>query len=816
VVRFVLKSQNMNELRLGLRFLTRAPGYYALCTITLALGIGIATLMFSVTESVLWRPLPLPHPEQLVMVYDQQIKNPMNNTGSAAADFLDWRTRARSFAGMGALTAGEDHTLTGAGERVRPGAVSSGFFATLGVQPILGREFAPSEEASNVHAVILTYGFWRSHFAGASDAIGRNLELDRQPYLVVGILPESFRVEDVTGMGEPAFYVPLGSANVHARRSNRNLAVFARRKPGVSLSAAAAEMHSIARQITTEDPENAGWDARVDDLREAFTKYNRTVLYLFLGFSTLVLAVAAANVGGLGLVRSVGRQREYVLRLALGAGSAGLQRLALAESFWLAVPSSLGGLLLAAWGLEGVRHLMPAGFLTRADQIALDWRAAGFVLVVSLAIAAMAAVVPTFLAIGPRAESALRAGSRTVSAPRHTQLVLHGLIATEMALSLVLLFAAGLFVSSNARLEKVELGFDARDLLIANVTSAQSSLFPEALRRGDGIRGVRAMAVASAPPLSGGEWIRYRADGRAYARREEQPDSLVRVVTPGYFDLIGARLLLGRPFSELDSANAGRVAIVNENLANSAFPGENPIGKILTIDSDDTSIASGPVRIIGLAANTRELGLSEVPFEDIFLPFAQNPRRTASLLVKYAGASGAVAAALRSELLRLDPDAAVYGVRTMEEAVDQNFRGVRFRMSIVTLFAALAVLLAAVGVYGAISFSVAQRRREFALRIALGAVPAAIRRIAVARVARVTATAAIAGTAVALVIGRLLGSALYLVPHQHTGVLYGVSTHDPLSMVAAVGAVGAIALAASVAPASRAARVEPVEELRSE
>jgi putative ABC transport system permease protein len=806
----------MSHLRLALRFLTRTPGYYLLCTITLALGIGIATLMFSVTESVLWRPLPLPNPEQLVMVFDQQIKNPLNNTGSAAADFLDWRARAQSFAGMGALTAGEDHTLTGAGERVRPEAVSSGFFATLGVRPILGREFAPSEEGSDVHVVILTYGFWQTHFTGASNVIGRNLVLDRQPYVVIGVLPESFRLDDVTGISDPAFYVPLDFANVHTRRSNRNVAVFARRKPGISLDAGAAEMHSLAQKIAQEDPENAGWDARVEDLREAFTKYNRMVLYLFFGFSTLVLAVAAANAGGLGLVRSVGRQREYALRLALGAGSAGLQRLALAESFWVAVPSSLSGLLLAAWGLEGVRHFMPAGFLTRADEIALDWRAAAFVMLVSIATAAMAAVVPTFFMIGPRLESSLRAGSRSVSAPQHTQVALYGLIVTEMALSLVLLFAAGLFVSSNARLEQVELGFDARDLLMANVMASQASFFPEAMRRVERMRGVRGVAAASAPPLNGGEWIRYLVDGRAYARREEEPDSLVRVITPRYFELIGARLLLGRPFSEADSVNAAHVAIVNENLANRAFPGESPIGKTLMIDSDDGSIASGPVEIVGLAANTRELGVNEVPFEDIFLPFAQNPRRTASLLVKYGGTAGAVAESLRTELLQLDPDTAVYGMRTMEEAVDQNFRGVRFRMSMVTLFAALAALLAGVGIYGAVAFSVAQRRREFALRIALGAMPAAIRRIAVARTARVTAAAAVAGIAITLVTGRLLGSALYLVPHQHTGVLYGVSLHDPVSMGAALGAVGAIALAASVVPASRAANVEPVEELRSE
>jgi putative ABC transport system permease protein len=781
------------NLRLGLRFLTRAPGYYALSIVTLALGIGIATLMFSVTESVLWRPLPLPHPDRLVLLYNRQLVNPANNTGSSSADFLDWRARAQSFSAIGALRSADPHTLTGIGERVRSEAVSAGFFALLGVQPMLGREF--TEENSAVHDVVLTNDFWRAHFSADPAAVGRILELDRQPFTVIGVLPPAFRLAAITGIPDPAFFVPIDFTGAMAQRSTRFTTVIARLRAHVSIEAAAAEMHSLARQIAAGNPANAGWDARVEDFRESFTKYNRTLLYLFFAFSILVLAIASANAGGLALVRSVGRRREYALRLVLGAGRVGLIHQALAESFWIALPSSLAGLLLASFGVDAVRHMMPPGFLVRDDVLSVDWPSATFVLALSLAIAAIAAIVPA----------------------------VH-LIAAEMTLSFILLFAAGLFLSSNARLAQVDLGFDPHNLFTANIIvggshstpAAQALLFSEVMRRAQPIPGIRQIALASVPPLGGGEWIRYRIAGRAYPHPDSEPDSLVRVITPGYFQSIGARVLLGRAFTDLDSTASPRIAIVNENLARSAFSGEIPVGKTIFIDSSDPSIPSGPVQIVGFAANTHELGLSEVPFEDVFLPLAQNPRRAASLIVKYDGASAPIAATLRSELERLDPDAAIYAITSMEESIDRNFVGVRFRMAIVCLFAALAVLLAGVGIYGAIAFSVAQRTREFALRLALGAIPSDIRRIAVARTARLTLLAAVAGIAISLAIGRLLGSALYLVPHQHTGVLFGVGMHDPLSMAAASAILAATALAASLLPASRAAKVHLADELRND
>jgi putative ABC transport system permease protein len=813
-----------HSLRLGFRFLTRTPGYYALSTATLALGIGAAALMFSVTESVLWRPLPLPRPEQLVKFSQSEIANPLIGESASTADFLDWRARARSFSGIAAVSwSSHAYTLTGTGERIRSLEASAGFFETLGVQPRLGRTFNRADEMSEAHPAILTNKFWRDHFAAAPDAVGRSFDLDREHYVIVGVLPETFRLIEVTSIDDPALFVPLSAADPRAGRTNRFLCVIGRLRPGVSQSAAAAEMHAIARQIAAENPRtNSGWDVRLQDLRESFTQYNRTILYLFFGFSVLVLVIASANTAGLGLVRAVGRQREYALRLALGAGAADLRHQALAEAFWLAAPGALAGTLLASWGVSGMRAIMPAGFLERADQISLDYRALAFVLLTSISVTVLVALAPAVFSAGRRIDAALRAGSKSVTTSPRTQLLLNGLIASEMALSVVLLVAAGLFLATNSRLQQEALGFDGRNLLTADIIAGaahagtpaqQLQLYTEALRRAQAIGGVRQAALASAAPLNGGEWIRYTVPGRSYARRDSAPQSLVRMVSPNFFELLGIRLLRGRAFSALDSAGAPRVAIVNENFANHAFPGENPIGKTIEVHSEDPAVVSGPLEIVGLAANIHELGIDEVRFEDILLPFAQSPRRSASLLMKYAGDSAPIAAALSTGLRDLDPDSALYHLRTFEEAMNNSFRGVRFRMSVVSVFAALAVLLAAVGIYGTIAFSVAQRTREFALRLALGAMPSSIRRTALGRTARLAFVAAAVGIVISLALGRMVRSALYLVPGQHGGVLYGVSVSDPFTFCAAAAILLAMALSASLIPASRAAAVDPGSEL---
>jgi putative ABC transport system permease protein len=586
-------------------------------------------------------------------------------------------------------------------------------------------------------------------------------------------------------------------------------------------------MESVAARLAAEHPkDDAGWDVRVENLRQSFTKYNSTVLYLFLGFAIFVLLIACANVAGLQLVRAVGRQREYALRVALGARRAALVRQAMAETAWIALPGGAAGALLAAWGLAGLRAVMPPGSLARATHISMDLPALAFVLAVSLSVTFLMAMTPVLLTRKMNLDSALREGSKSVAATPQTQRRLNALIAAEMALSFVLLFGAGLFIGSHSRLKQVALGFDPHDVLTMRITaggrqrsspSTQIAFYREALRRAANTGGVRQVALASGLPLAGGEWVPYAVPGHPLLPQGTEPESLVRIVSAGYFEVLRIPLLAGRTFTGMDSELGARVAIVNENLARRAFGGQNPIGKTLVIrPGGDSSIPPGPVEIIGLAPNTSELALNEVPFEDVYLPFAQNPQRTMSLAAKTSGPAAGIAASLRRDLQSLDPDSALYNPGTMDEALAEQFRGERFRLMLVSIFAAMAALLAAVGVYGAISFSVAQRTREFGLRMALGAMPAAIRRLTLARTTRLTLTGAGCGLGVAIILGQFLKSALYLVPHQHSGLIYGVGILDPLSLVGAAAIVLALAATASLVPAGRAARVEPSAALRDE
>ena len=816
------------DLRLAFRTLTRTPGFLLLTVLTLALGIGAAAALFSVTESVLWRPLPFPDAERLALMSEHNAKSRPAGSPVSAGNFLEWRDSAQSFQGLAAISYdGENHTLTGAGERARSLSVSAGFFETLGVAPALGRTFRRDEETASARVALLTDDFWRAHFAGAPDAVGGTIQLDRQPYTIVGVLPADFHLESVMDGPDPQMFVPLDFTVARSQRSDRELGVIARLKARVSLSAASAEMDALSLRLAAEHPaDDAGWDVRIENLRQSFTRYNRTSLYLFLGFAVLVLLIACANVAGLQLVRAAGRQREYALRVALGARRAALLRQALAETACIALPGGAAGALLADWALAGLRAMMPPGSLARATHISMDPPALAFVLAVSVCVALLVALAPMLLTRQVDLDAALREGSKSVAATPRTQRRLNGLIASEIALSFVLLFGAGLFAGSHSRLKQVALGFDPHDLLTVRITAggAQRSspivrraFYSEVMRRAAETGGIRQVVLASAMPLAGGEWIPYTVAEHATPRRGEEPESLVRIVSPGYFDMLHIPLLAGRAFTERDSELAPRVAIVNENLVRGAFSGRSPIGQVLRIlPGGDASIPVGPVEIVGLVSNSRELGLDEVAFQDIYLPFAQNPQRTMSLALKTNGPAAGMAASLRQELQDLDADSALYHPQTMDDMLAQQFRGERFHLMLVSVFAVLAALLAAVGIYGAIAFSVAQRTREFGLRMALGAMPSTIRRLTLARTTRLTLAGAACGLGLSLILGRLLQSALYLVPHQHSGLIYGVSIHDPFSLSAAAVLVLVLAAVASLPPAGRAARVEPSAALRDE
>jgi putative ABC transport system permease protein len=805
----------------GLRALAKTPGYFTLALAALALGVAAATVLFSVTESVLWRALPFADSERLALLSSRNLKAASEGVAVSRADFRDWRARVHGFTALAAMSYDDSHNLSapGFGERIHSKAASANLFETLGVAPALGRVFRREDERAPSRVAVLTDAYWRSRFDASPTVLGTTVKLDGEDYAIVGVLPAGFHLEFV---GDPDLFLPLDLSGAAANQQRSELAVIGRLAPGIGFAAAAAEMQALARQLAAESPRAPGlWTINVENLRVAMTKYDSRVLLLFFGFAALVLLIACANVAALQLVRYTGRQREIAMRIALGANRRALLREALSESAWIAIPGAVGGSLLAAWAVEGLRKLMPAGEFVRASQIRMDPVALAFVLAISCAAMLLFALAPSFTAPNLDLNETLRGASKSIGANPRTRRRMDGLIAAEIALSFLLLFAAGLFAASHQSLLNVPLGFDPHNVLALRIapggdrrmTPPESrAYYRQALDAAASIPGVREAAISGGLPLDFDSSVLFSAAGR-----QANQDSLARVGSPGFFHLLAIPLLQGRAFTDSDSETAPRVAIVNQNFARKVFGMESPVGKSIMLEPGGSlSIPPGPVQIVGLAANIKELGLDEVVFKDIYLPFAQNPSRSMYLTSKTGVDPETLIPALRSRLRAADSEASIYDAGAMETRLRKGLQGNRFRLFLVSIFAGLAVLLAAAGVYGAIAFSVAQRTREFGVRMALGAPPYGILRLGVMRAVRLAGAGAAGGFVAALMLGAVLKDALYLAPGKHSGLLFGVAIHDPKSFLAAGLIVLALAVLAALAPAVRAARIDPAIALRQE
>lgn len=801
----------VTDLRVALRTLMRSRGFFALAIATLALGIGANTALFSVANSVMWRPLPFREPDRLVWITEQNIRQPGRTRGVAPANFVEWRRRAKSFENLAAFKWSRRRTISGPGfaERIKASAISAGYLETLSVQPAVGRIFNDDERA-----ILLSDSLWRRVFDAQSDMLGRVVKVDGESYTVAGILPRDFHLEV---MEDPDVFLPL------QQHESEMLGVIGRLKDGVAAREAAAEMRNISAELACENPQaNGNWSAAVENLRLAFTKFSQGKLRLFLGFGGFVLLIACANVAALLLVRFVARQKEFALRLALGANRRALLRHALAESVWIAFPGGAGGAILAAWGVAAIQKFLPPDTLVRSANVSMDLTAMISVLVVSLLITFVFGLVPAAMGAKTDVESALRGGSHSVSASPRARRRIAVLMAVEVTLAVVLLFGAGLFVSSYYRLQRVELGFDPRGVLSMRISPGAKqranadtlrAYYRQAMEKVATVAGVREVAVANGLPLDFPASVALSTPDRPHPPSGEEHSSLARVVSPEFFHVMGTALLQGRWFTNQDSETAPRVGIMNENLAREMFGAQSPIGKDVLVVGDDATIPPGAVRIVGLARNVKELGQDEVPFADIYLPFAQNPATSIYVLAK---ADTSAAPLIRREMLRLNPDEAIFDLKSLDEYVYASLRGARFNLTLVSLFTAFAVLLASVGIYGAISFSVAQRTREFGLRMALGARPRSIVWETLSHTARLALAGSGAGIAIAFALGEMMKSALYLAPHEHPGLIYGVGIRDPASFAAAIGLVLLLAGIAGVAPARRAARVSPLTALRQE
>jgi putative ABC transport system permease protein len=803
----------LQDLRYAVRQLVRNRGFTIVAVLTLTLGIGANTAIFSVIRGVLLRPLPFPEPKRLMLGVETigQVRS-----GVSAPDFNDWRAQSRTL-DLGAF-ATYNANLTGVDEpeRVTAARVTSNYFSTLGVRPVLGRVFAPDEEPQGgPHVAVLAQGFWRRRLAGDSIAIGRSITLDDVPYTIVGVMgPDAEGLEN----GEDV-WVPLAITRKELTQTgSRFLTPVARLRPGVEHAQASAELQGIAARIAQVRPwSNKDAGAALIPMSEVVVGDSRQSLLLLFGAVGLVLLIACANVANLLLVRATARVRESAIRTALGAGPARIIRQLLTESVLLSLIGAVGGLVLAAWGTGLLVQALPAG-TPRLDQVRLD----GVVLAFTLAIAMLTGIVfglaPALRAARPDLVQGLTDAARGSGGLQRRRLGA-ALVVAEIAVALVLLVSAGLLLRSFAALSRVDPGFDAERLTALRIAlpesrygqPAQTVLFYEGLlARAHQIPGVRESAVASSVPFgSGGYNLSIVIEGRdAPVRAEDTPMIFPRAISAGYFRTIGIRLVQGREFDAGDRTGALRVAILNETAVRRYFPGQDPIGHRIT--PDDNGV--GPMQIVGVVSDVRGFGLASEPRPELFYPIQQAASnhwewtgRAMSLIVRAdAGVRAApLSVGLREAVWSLDRSLPIYSIWDVRTLISRSVAPRRLFMLLIAGFASVALLLAAIGIYGVMTFTVSQRTREMGIRVALGAVRQDVFRLVVGRAMVLTGLGLAVGVLAAVAVTRLL-----------TQSLYGIRPSDPLTYLAIAALMCAVAFVASYLPARRAARVDPMVALR--
>ncbi len=800
------------DLRYAVRKLARSPGFTAVAVLTLALGIGANSAIFSVVNAVLLRPLNYEDPEGLVMVWERNVPRNQHRNVVASVNFAAWREQNRVFEDMAAMF-GTGATLIEGGdpERIQAAVVSPNFFQILRAAPQHGRVFLPEEgETANAQVVVLSHGFWQRRYAGSTDVVGRTLSLSGDPHTIVGVMPASFKGVRFGSMSEKDLWAPLPWAWAQGYRG-RAWMVVARLRPGVPLEGAQAEMSTIASRLEQEHDYNDGWGVNVVPLREQVVGDVRLALLVLLSAVGFVLLIACANVANLSLARASSRQKEFAIRSAIGAGRGRIMRQLLTESSLLAVLGGGAGLLLGVWGVDLMIALSP-GDIPRTDEIGVSGSVLLFTLLVSVLAGALFGLAPALQASRSDLQASLREGSRGSSAISGRRLR-SALVVTEMALAVVLLIGAGLVIRSFWKLNQVDPGFDADNVLSVRVAlpgsaypeeAEQVAFFGELLGRVETSPGVASAAATIALPLSGGlaPGTSFIVEGRPEPPRAERPVADIRAVTPGYFRTMGTRLLRGRGFTDRDEAESPMVIVVSETLARNSWPGEDPIGKRLSV-SWDGMISS---EVIGVVADVRHNSLDAVPRGTIYYAYPQFPIFSfMNLVVRSSSDPTALVTSIRREVSQLDADLPVYNVTTMRELVEGSVADERFNMLLLGLFAALALLLASIGIYGVISYSVTQRTHEIGIRVALGAEQARVLRLVIQRGMGLAVAGVVIGLGAALGLTRLMAS-----------LLFEVSGTDPLTFSGVALLLLSVALAACYVPASRATRIDPVTALRSE
>jgi predicted permease len=818
-VRAQRRAEMIDQLRqdgsYALRTLTKRPGFVAVAVLTLALGIGGTTALFSVVDGVLLRPLAFPDPERLALLWGVESGMKSGSSATSYPDYVDIKAGQKSFEAM-ATWSNWQLTVTGTDlepTRVPASWISRDLLPLLGVSPILGRNFLPEEDrVGGEPVVILAHGFWTSRFASGPNVIGRTVMLDGRAHTVVGVLPSGFNWG--TSGGSQLF---LPSEPIHSERSRgqHNLLVIGRLKPGVTLEAAEADVITIAAYLEEAYPEwNTGRSAELQPLREAVVGNVRPALLMLFGAVVLVLLIVCANVANLTLARATGRANEVAIRTALGAGRSRLVRQLLTESLLLALFGGAVGILIARGGIGLLKSIGPAS-VPRLSGVAIDMRVAVFALAVTALTGVLFGLVPALQSSKTDLQTSLKEGGRTSSQgggrPRLRQL----LVVSEMALAVVLVVGAALFVNSFLRLQRVDAGFTQENVLIAPIALPESKYPFEDWRRGvaffdaliervEALPGVESAALGYRHPLDGGWETSFQIRGLLELPQGERPEARIRPVTPGYFETVGIPILKGRAFTDRDMVDAPGVVIVNDAFAKTFLPDEDPIGHRL-IKGAWWPERPGEWEIVGVVGDVKMDGLAQTTPWAMYFPYGQWPFNDMNLIVRASGESLALTGSIRQQVWSLDGDVPVETFQTLRQIRTRSVAPQRFQTMLLGLFAALALGLAAVGIYGVLSYTVTQRTAEIGVRMSLGADTGDILRIVVAQGMKLSLLGLLLGLAGALAATRLIA-----------GLIFGVSPTDPGTFAAVAGLLFLTGLGACALPALRASRVDPVIALRTE
>ncbi|HYN20289.1 MAG TPA: ABC transporter permease [Thermoanaerobaculia bacterium] len=800
------------DIRFGIRTLIRSPSTTLLAMLTLALGIGANSAIFSVVNRVLLDPLPYPDPEELVMVYESAPKLGFPRFSVSPPNYDDFRRQNRSFEHLSAIQRGR-FNLTGheQPEVIVGASVSPDFFETLAVPPLLGRGFREEEGGPGKgHVAVLSHGLWQRRFGGERSILGQAITLDGESYTVVGVARAGFEVPR-----QSEIWVPVTLDFAGENRGAHFLGAVGRLKDGVSLEKAETEMIGIATRLAQQYPDsNSEWTVDLIPMRELAVEDIRPVLLILLVAVALVLLIACTNVANLLLARVASRERELAVRAALGASRTRLVRQMLTETALLFLAGGALGLLLAYWGV-GVLVAMNEENLPRAQEIGVDRTVLAFTFLVSLATGLLFGLVPALSATGGRLYEALKEGGRAMAGGVYGRLVRNLLVGVEVALALVLLIGAGLLIQSFARLSGVQPGFRPGGVLTARISipelkypdEERQALFYEALlERLSTIPGVEQAASIYPLPLGGSNMIlAFNVEGRPAPPPSETPSAYVRMISSGYFRAMGIPMRRGRDFDSRDRGDSEPVVIVSETMAKRIWPGENPIGRRFTFGDPADEEDPGWRRVVGVVADVRHDSLDAEPTSEAYWPQSQGPSTQATLVLRTSGDPAQLATPLREAVREMDRDLPLEQVQSMEQVVADALAQSRFKTLLLGLFAGLALVLAAIGVYGVVSYSVAQRTHEMGIRLALGARRAQVLQLVVVQGMRLVLIAAAVGLAAAFYLTRFLREQVY-----------GVSATDPLTFVVVPLVLLTVALLANWLPALRATRVDPLEALRYE